>query len=147
MTLAATDDHLLRITAGVSDCAQPRLRQLPEQRAFATILADDFGSDQQPAEQCFGGGFIEMPGQALAGRVTGKQPITGRPDGLTVGMAEALLYLHMQLGLASQAQLDQRLPFKAEAQAAFGFISYKTAACRQGQGSQVIQIGHGSGSR
>ncbi|MNG38856.1 hypothetical protein D3C84_1267070 [compost metagenome] len=62
-------------------------------------------------------------------------------------MVEALFYLHLQRGLASQAQLNQRLPFKAETQAAFGFISYKTAFCRQGQGSQVIQSGHGSGSR
>jgi hypothetical protein len=40
----------------------------------------------------------------------------------------ALFQLQLQLGVAVQAQLDQWLSFKAEAQPVFGFIGYKTVA-------------------
>ncbi|MNO89155.1 hypothetical protein D3C76_806310 [compost metagenome] len=123
VTLAAADDHLLWITAR-QRIAQPRLWQLPEQGAFATIAASRIGRNQQAAEQGFGRRFIELPDQTLAGRVASEQPITGSPESLAARKTEAFLHLQPQLGFAGQAQIYQRLAFEAEAQPVFGFIGY-----------------------
>ncbi|MNF99015.1 hypothetical protein D3C84_818990 [compost metagenome] len=83
--------------------------------------------DQQTAEQSLGRGFIELPDQALARRISGEQPVTGGPHSRGVEVA-TFLPLHFQFGVAAESQLDQRLAVKAEAQAVFGFIGYKTTA-------------------
>ncbi|MOA09880.1 hypothetical protein D3C78_1297400 [compost metagenome] len=127
--------------------SQPRLRQLPEQGALAVILAVDGSRNQQTAEHGFVRHLLQLPDQALTVGVASEQPVTGRPQCLSFRATETLLQLHVQLGATIQPQGKQRLPFQAEAQAAIGFIGGKTTACRQTQGSQVIQIGHGSGSR
>ncbi|MNL24532.1 hypothetical protein D3C87_1459670 [compost metagenome] len=126
---------------------QPRLRQLPEHGALAVILAADGSWNQQTAGHGFVRHILQLPGKTLAVGVASEQPVTGRPQCLPFRSTETLLHLHVQLGATIQPQGGQRLPFQAEAQAAIGFISDKTTACRQTQGSQVIQIGHGSGSR
>ncbi len=146
MTLALADDHLLRIAA-CQRSAEPRLWQLPEQRALAAIFASHFGAHQQATEQRFGRRLIQLPGQLLARRIPREQPVTGRPQRLPGRQREALIDLDRPLGLPIKAQADQRLPVQAQAQTAFGCISDQLTARRQGQGSQVIQIGHGSGSR
>lgn len=146
MTLATGDDHLLRVTAG-QRMAQPWLRQLPEQGALAEILATHGRRNQQTAQQRFARYLLQLPNQALTVGVASEQPIAGRPYRLSFGATETLEQLHLQLGARAQLQGEQRLPFQAEAQAALRFIGGKTAAGRQTQVSQVIQIGHGAGSR
>ncbi|MNG17591.1 hypothetical protein D3C84_1015900 [compost metagenome] len=94
MTFAATDDHLLRIAAGQRP-PEPGLRQLPEQRAFAAILARGSGGDQQAVAQGIDRDFIQLPGQALTGRIAGKQPITGCAQCIAIGVVATLLYLHL----------------------------------------------------
>ena len=126
---------------------EPRLRQLPEQRALAVILAADGGRNQQTAEHGFVRHVLQLPDQALTVGVAGEQPVTGCPQRLPFTATEMLLQLHVQFGATHQPQGEQRLPLQSETQVALRFISGKTTACRQTQGSQVIQIGHGSGSR
>ena len=146
MALAVTDHHLLRVAAGQRR-AQPGLRQLPEQGAFAAVFTSHFGADQQTAEQRFSGWLIELPEQLLTVRIACEQPVTGRPQRLPHGQCVTLVELDRAFAQAIEAQANQRLPVQAQAQTAFSGIGYQLAARRQGQGSQVIQIGHGSGSR
>ncbi|MNN06050.1 hypothetical protein D3C81_1188290 [compost metagenome] len=144
MTLTTGDDHLLWVAAG-QGMPQPWLRQLPEQGALAAILAVDGSRNQQTTEHSLIRHVLQLPDQALTVGVAGEQPVTGRPHRLPFGVTEALQQLHVQLGATIEPQGEQRLPFQAEALAALRFISGKTTAGRQVQGSQVIQIGHGGG--
>ncbi|MNC77678.1 hypothetical protein D3C75_1296960 [compost metagenome] len=67
-----------------------------------------------------------MPGQGLTSRVTGKQPVTGRPQGLADRTAKQRLHTQVQPGLTAQAQLNQRLSLQRQAQPALVFITSKT---------------------
>jgi len=142
MTFAATDHHLLRITA-TEGLPEPGLRQLPEQRAFAAKLAWRWRDHQQPAAQRVIRGMFQVPGQVLASRLLGEQPITGRPHGTGRRHAAGLLQVHLQLIAVLKSQTNQRLTFQGQAQAACAFIGIQGSPRRQGQDRQVIQIGHG----
>ncbi|MNE71688.1 hypothetical protein D3C80_1675840 [compost metagenome] len=56
-----------------------------------------------------------MPGQALAGRIAGQQPVAGSPQGFIGALMADALEVDVQGSARLQAHLDQWAAFEGEA--------------------------------
>lgn len=122
---------------------QPGPWQLPEPAPLADIGARCGGSCQHPLRQGLFGLPGQRPGEPLAIRIAGEQPVAGGPQRM-LGIAAGKL-LHRQPYFrvcALQAQAQQQRTIQGKAEPAIGFVATQTLPARQRQYSQGIQQGH-----